>query len=188
MNIPSKITAGDFVVWDDSPSSDNLGNQIFAPDWVLKYDLRQSGITNLTLTAAQNGSGWRTALPAASSATYGPGKVFWQAWASKGSERVTLGSGYINMQKNLAAAANTEEFRTPSEVDLAAVQTAIRNMINGGAVQEYSINGRSLRKIDLSELRAMEASLKAVVARENAANNINNGRGNPRNAVVRFKG
>jgi hypothetical protein len=56
----------------------------------------------------------------------------------------------------------------------------------GGAVQEYRIGTRSLKRYELADLLALESKLKADVARENKAAMIANGLGNPHNLFVRF--
>ena len=78
--------------------------------------------------------------------------------------------------------------RTQVEKDLATIQTAIRNIISGGVVQEYKIGTRSAKKYELSELLALESRYKAELVREKQAETIANGLGNPRATFVRFNG
>lgn len=47
---------------------------------------------------------------------------------------------------------------------LDAVETAIQALMSGGAVQEYTINGRSIKKFSLQELINWRATLKAEIA------------------------
>jgi hypothetical protein len=70
--------------------------------------------------------------------------------------------------------------------DLAAVQAAIRAMVSGGAVAEYTIGTRRLKKMELTDLLQLEGKLKAEVKREQAAALMANGLGNPFNLFVRF--
>ena len=51
---------------------------------------------------------------------------------------------------------------------LASVQTAITNIISGGGVRSYSINGRSFTRENLSELMELRRQLQQEVARENS--------------------
>ena len=186
MKIPSEITAGDSISWIDDPTSDNLGNPIDSSSWTLKYDFRQKDVTNLTVTAVAYGSGWKTTLSKTQSAAYAGGTLYFQAYAESGSDRVTLGSGSVTIKKNISTATNLDEFRSQAEQDLEAVQAAMRAMISGGAVAEYTIGNRSLRKIPMADLLVMESQLKAQVAREKKAESIKNGLGNPHNVFVRF--
>lgn len=184
MKIPSEIIAGDSSSWLDCQTSDNLGNPIDS-SWTLTYQLRSAALT-LALTAVANGTGWKTTISTTQSATLTPGIYYWQAQASKGSDRVTLGAGQITVVQDLTTATTGYDGRTQSELDLDAVQAAMRAMISGGAVAEYAIGGRSLRKIALADLRALESQLKARVNRERKAQKIANGEGNPNNVFVRF--
>jgi len=47
---------------------------------------------------------------------------------------------------------------------LTAVESAIETILNGGAVQSYSINGRNLQRMSIQELRALRGELKKEVA------------------------
>jgi hypothetical protein len=62
----------------------------------------------------------------------------------------------------------------------------IRTLLSGGSVKEYRIGQRSIKRYDLAELLQLEAKLKADVKREEAAQLMANGLGNPRNMFVRF--
>jgi len=188
MKIPSQITAGDSTSWVDNPTSDNLGNPIDSVSWTLKYALQQSSATNLTVTAAAEGSGWKTSLTKVQTAAWSAGvPVYWQAYAEKGSERVTLGSGSVQINPNISSATGSTDLRSQAQQDLDAVNAAIRSMLSGGAVQEYTIGNRSLRKMQLSDLLVLQSQLKAQVARDNKAQSIANGLGNPNNVFVRFR-
>jgi len=66
------------------------------------------------------------------------------------------------------------------------VQAAIRTIISGGAVKQYSIGNRNLQKYDLPDLLALETKLKAELKREQRAQLMANGLGNPFNLFVRF--
>jgi lipopolysaccharide/colanic/teichoic acid biosynthesis glycosyltransferase len=46
------------------------------------------------------------------------------------------------------------------------VNTAINSLMTGGAVQEYTINGRSLKKYSLDELMKLKDQLKSELRAE----------------------
>lgn len=186
MKIPSEFTAGDSLSWFEDPGLDNLGNTISAPDWTLKFDFKQGNIA-LSLTGTASGNGWALSLSAIQSKLFVDGVLFWQAYATKGLERVTIGSGRVNVLKNLADFKGTFDGRSQAERDLAMVNEAIRSMIAGGAVSEYTIRGRSLKKISMVDLMAIQSQLKAEVFRERKKEMMKNGLGNPQSVYVRFK-
>jgi hypothetical protein len=184
VNIPASITAGDSSTWRDGSSKDLLGNAITSADWTLAYAIR--GAVNLTLTGTPYGEGWETTITVAQSTTLTAGTYYWQAYATKGSNRVTLGSGQLQVAANLSAQSAGYDGRSQAQKDLEAVQAAMRAIITGGAVQKYVIGNRELQKLPMSDLLTLESKLKADVARERRAELIANGLGNPHNLFVRF--
>ncbi len=185
MKIPLEINAGDSISWKDDPTTDNLGNSVDSNSHVLTYEFR--GPTSLSLTAVADGSGWITTLETAESEALSAGTYYWAAYATNSPDRVTIGRGSVLVKKNLEDVTGVYDGRSQSQKDLDAVQAAMRAMISGGAVQEYSIGNRSLRKITLADLMILESQLKAQVAREKKAESIANGLGNPSNVFVRFQ-
>lgn len=183
MRIPKELLAGDSKSWDDDPSSDNLGNSIDS-SWTLTYYLR--GKSSLNLTASAQGSGWRTAITATQSAELIPGVYYWQAQAVSGSTKVTLGTGQLKILPNLSAAGENYDGRSQARKDLDSVQAAIRSIAASG-IAEYTINGRQARKLDLPALILLESKLKVDVVREEKAEMIKNGKGDPHTLYVRFK-
>lgn len=179
MKIPSEIFAGDSATWLDDPTTDALGGAIDST-WTLKYVI--SFGTAVTLTATASGSGWTTTISKAQTGV-AAGDYYWQAYAETGSRRETIGQGSIKIR---AAAGNAISGKSQAQQDLDAVQLAMRTMISGGAVAEYSIGGRSLRKIPMADLIVLEGKLKSEVAQEKKAENVKNGLGNPSNVFVRF--
>lgn len=191
MNVPPIITQGDTVTWRDSATSDNLGNSIQSPTWTLVWYF--TGHHTLTVTStAYTGGGWQTSLTSAQTAAFhagppsGPPNYFWQATASNGSQKVTIGTGTLLVNQDLSTAAVNWDGRTQSEIDLAAVQAAISARVTGGVVAEYSIGSRRLRNEPITALLELESRLKLMVAKEHQAQSIANGLGDPRNTFVRF--
>ena len=188
MQIPANITQGDTVVWRDSSTTDPLGNVIDS-SWTLTWYF--AGPTLLQVTGTANGTGWQTTLTAAqtaaltSSASREPNYT-WQAKASKSGQVFTIGSGQLRIDQSLSTAAAGYDGRSQAELDLAAVQAAIRARVTGGAIQEYWIGTRRLKNEPVAELRKLEAHFKIVVANERRARLKANGSGDPRNKFVRF--
>jgi hypothetical protein len=188
VNIPSSIRAGDTVRWRDIAGVDNLGNSIDSGSWSLSYFLRTNTASEgATVTGTAYGTGWEFTIPASTSTAFDAGQWYWQAIATAGSEKVTLGAGQLTVDAALSYAGTPGAFdgRTQAQIDLDAVQAAIRAIVSGGAKQ-YSIGSRSFTKLDLGELMERESRLKAEVKREQMADLIANGLGNPHNLFVRF--
>ena len=189
VNIPATIQAGDTVQWRDDATSDYLGNAVTSTDWTLKYYLRtNTASAGTTVVGTAYGSGWAFTLSAAVSATLAAGTYYFQAIATKGTDSITAGAGQVTVKAALSYTGTPGAFdgRTQSAIDLEAVQAAIRSMVSGGAVQEYTIGNRHLRKMSMTDLMELEGRLKARVYRERIAEDMANGLGNPRNLFVRF--
>jgi hypothetical protein len=116
------------------------------------------------------------------------GNGTWQAIATKTGSTITLGTGQLQVKTTLSYTGQPAAFdgRTQTEKDLDAIQAAIRSLLNNGIVKEYTIGNRSLKKYDLPDLLALETKYKAELKREQKAQLIANGLGNPFNLFVRF--
>jgi len=188
MNIPATIRAGDTVTWRDETAEDLLGNPITSGTYTLTYYLRTNTASEgATVVGTAYGNGWESTIPAATSAGFDAGVWYWQAVATAGSTKYTLGSGQLTVVAALSYAGTPGAFdgRSQAEKDLEAVTTAIRVLVASGA-KEYTIGGRSFKKQDLNLLIQRESQLKAIVKREQAADLIKNGQGDPRSLYVRF--
>tara|TARA_Y100001973_G_scaffold56383_1_gene83267 strand:+ start:220 stop:795 length:576 start_codon:yes stop_codon:yes gene_type:complete len=190
MPIPSKIRAGDILQWRDSETQDVFGNAITSADWSVTYYLRTNTASEAHITSSTPYlSGWQFTVAAAVTANFDAGDWFFQAVADKsGAEKQTISSGQFEVLPSLVYSGTASAFDGRSQIrkDLDQVQAAIRTLATGGGVKEYKIGSRSAKKYDLSELLQLEAKLKAELAREETAEKIANGLGNPRNLFVRF--
>lgn len=195
MKIPSEIRAGDTVKWRDQPALDYLGNEITSATWTLTYFLRFNAASEgSTVVGSAFETGWQFSISAGTTGLFESGLWFWQAVATSGSDKLTLGAGQLNVLPSLSYTGTAAAYdgRSQAQKDLEAVQAAIRSIIAGGAVQEYWVGtgsgGRKLRRMTLAELIELESKLKADVVREQRAEKIANGLGDPRKLYVRFKG
>jgi len=179
------------VKWRDVASTDTLGNAISSGGgWALTYYIRFNRNNHgATAVGTAYGTGWEFTLSSATTDGFHADDTgFWQAVASKAGEKITLGSGQFQVDENLyyTGTPAAVDDRSQAQIDLDAVQAAIRAMISGGAVAEYTIGNRRLKKMELTDLLTLESSLKAQVKREQAAQLQANGLGNPHNLYVRF--
>jgi hypothetical protein len=189
MKIPATIRAGDTIKWRDDPAKDVLGNEIGSSSWTLTYYLRTNTASEgATVVGVAYGQGWEFTITASTSAGFEPGLWFFQAVATSGADKQTLGSGQLQVEVALSYAGTPGAFdgRSQARKDLEAVQTAIRSMVSGGAVAEYTIGNRRLKKMELADMLALESKLKADVVREERAAKIANGLGDPHKIHVRF--
>lgn len=145
-----------------------------------------NGPTKATFNSSSLNGGWQTIISSTDSASLQKGIYFWQAFATKGSERITLGSGRIEAKANLSTEDQGFDGRSQARKDLDAVQAAMRAIVSGGAVQEYKIGNRELRKMSMADLITLESKYKLEVSREERKLKMKNGEGDPFTLKVRF--
>ena len=177
--------------WRDAPTTDAMGQPINSSSYSLTYYLRTNTASEgATSSGVVDGSGWRFTISSQVSTGFDAGDWYFQAIAVSlaDASRLTLGAGSLTVLPSLSYSGTPGAYdgRSQAEKDLDAVTAAIRALTAGGAVQEYRIGQRSLKRYDLSELLVLQSRLKAEVAREKKAEMIANGLGNPHSVFVRF--
>ena len=189
MTVPATIRAGDTVAWVEPAALDLDGNAATSAAWTfttfLRFNAASEGAT-VTGTARADG-GWDMAITANTSAAFDAGVWSWQSRITSGATVITVGSGTTQVLPGLNYTGTPAAFngQSQAEQDLAAVQAAIRAIVSKGA-KSYTIGTRSFTSNDLGQLMQREAQLKAIVARERAAEKIAAGLGDPRSLFVRF--
>ena len=190
VTFPNEIRTGDYVQWRIPASQDVFGNSISSPDWSVVYYLRtNTGPIGATINSSAFNDGFQFTIASNVTATFTAGDWFYQAVANKsGAEKQTIYTGQFKVLESLEYSGTAVNYdgRSQVEKDLATIQTAIRNIISGGAIQEYKIGTRTAKKYELSELIQLESRYKAELVREKQAEMIANGLGNPRATFVRF--
>ena len=190
MPIPKQVRAGDLIQWRDNSTVDVFGEPISSPDWTVTYYLRtNTSSEGDTVSSTVYTDGWQFSIASATSAAFDVGDWYFQAVADKsGAEKQTIFTGRFEVLAALSYSGTPAAYDARSQVnkDLDLVEAAIRALLNNGVVQEYKIGNRTAKKYDLSELLVLKAALKAELVREQAAEKIANGLGNPRAVHVRF--
>ena len=189
-DLPSEIIAGTTIEWVDEATTAGINETISSPDWTLEYFLRTNTASEghiSTGTQYQNSTGWQFTISATDSAGFAAGDWFWSARAFKSGKVFEIGSGELVVKQSLqyTGTPSAIDNRTQTEIDLDAVTAAIRAIIADKAAK-YSIGGRSFERINLPELRAREAELKARVFSEKRYSLKSQGLGDPKNLYVHF--
>ena len=189
-DLPSIIVAGTTIEWVDEATTAGINKTISSPDWTLEYYLRTNTASEghtVTGTQYANSTGWQFTISATDSAGFAAGNWFWVARAFKSSDVFEIGSGELEVKQSLqyTGTPSAIDNRTQTEIDLDAVTAAIRAIIADQAAM-YSIGGRRVERINLPELRAREAELKARVFSEKRYSLKSQGLGDPKNLYVHF--
>lgn len=108
-------------------------------------------------------------------ATWAPGPWSWQLQATaNGAGQVTANGSFV-LGTSLAAVIDGTSLTTPldlrsqTERDLDAVDQVIRDVITAGGMAQYSVAGRQVQRMSLSDLRRQRALLRVQVSRERQA-------------------
>ena len=189
-DLPSEIDAGTTIEWVDEATTAGINETISSPDWTLEYFLRTNTASEghiATGTQYSNSTGWQFTISATDSAGFDAGNWFWSARAFKSGKVFEIGNGELVVKQSLqyTGTPSAIDNRTQTEIDLDAVTAAIRAIIADKAAK-YSIGGRSFERINLPELRAREAELKARVFSEKRYSLKSQGLGDPKNLYVHF--
>ena len=192
MTFPKTIRAGDYIQWRIPASQDVYGNAISSPDWSVIYYLRtNTAPTGVTVNSSAYIDGFQFTIASNVTSTFANGTWYYQAIANKsGAEKQTIATGQFEVLKSLEFSGTAVNYdgRSQVEKDLETIETAIRNIISGGVIQEYKIGTRTAKKYELSELLTLKSQYKVELVREKQAETMANGLGNPRATFVRFDG
>ena len=141
-----------------------------------------------TVTGSIYGTGWEFSISASDTSAFDAGDWFFNCEVSKGADKYIVGSGSLEVLQALAYTGTPGALQGKSQLqqDYEAVESAIRTLISGGVVKEYSIGGRSLKKYELNDLVALKSSLRFELNRQQKKELIKNGQGNPHHLLVRF--
>lgn len=177
------------MTWVEPAAVDRNGAAATSAAWTLTSYLRTNTASEgaTVVGTARSDGGWDMAISATTTGGFDAGEWSWQTRISSGATVRTVGAGTTVVVASLSYAGAPDAFdgRSQAEQDLDAVQAAIRAIISKGSKQ-YSIGSRSYTAQDLGVLMQREAQLKAIVARERAAEKVAAGLGDPRNLFVRF--
>ncbi len=193
MRIPPRITAGDTVSWAEPALSDPIKGTISSADYALSFSFRGPvQAAALDVVGVADGTGWKMAIGVAASLQFGVGATqarwFWQAYATKSGERLTVGTGILLVLPDLASiSAGTFDGRSQAEKILEQINATILAKTTGGAVQEYTIGNRSMKYMPITDLMSLKSHYQSIVARERKAQRLKNGFGSPDRLGVRFK-
>jgi hypothetical protein len=130
---------------------------------VLTYALQ--GPAPIVVTASADGENHLVAVPAATSAGYAAGLYTWSAYVTKAPQRFTIGTGTLQVTKNLATLTGVNDLRTHCKRMLDSIEAVLEGRASDD-VAEYTIHGRMLKRIPRTELLRMHAYYAAKVRAE----------------------
>jgi hypothetical protein len=177
--IPERFHSGDTVTW-----TKKLSDYLPTDGWVLIYEIAGAN-TAKTITGTDNGDGTHLMMLSAALNDISAGAYAWQAYATKGTERYTIGSGTVNVLANLAYGGATD-VRSHAKITLDAIEATIENRATIDQ-RRMQIAGRLIERMPIEELIRLRSTYKNEYARELRAQRIANGLGSGRRILTRMK-
>lgn len=161
---PTRIAAGDTWQWTkaafaDFPASDG---------WALSYAF--SGPKAFTANASADGDGFSVTIAAADT-KIPAGTYRWQSYVTLGAERYQVGSGILDVTPNLAALTPAEVTESFAVQALRVVETALLGRLPAG-LEEYTIAGKLVKHMPLTELYELRSKLRHEVTNERSGGKI----------------
>jgi hypothetical protein len=160
--LPTELTSGMTWVWDDTAYSD------YPPEdgWVLSTRfVGDKDNADLTVTAATEGTGYRSTAAATATAALPPGSYTAYQWVTLAAESyAVLAKRLVTVAPNPAKVAPGSQ-RTHAQTMLQAVRDAIQALVEGG-VAAYSVGTRTYTLNQLADLERLEAKYAAKVQSE----------------------
>nr|BAR31337.1 unnamed protein product [uncultured Mediterranean phage uvMED] len=183
MGIPFQFTQGDTICWDLPGGVNSKNESVTNADYTCKYYLRGLNAGALTITGTNKGNGWTFELTSTQTSDLEEGKWQYQAVASKtsASDEVTLERGVLTIDQSLVYTGSTPgkiDLRSDAAKMLELVQAAIKAIVTNKA-EEYTIGDRTFKYMDMSQLIKLESRYKTIVNREQRADKIKQGKGDP---------
>ncbi len=180
---PAKIVAGDLLQWKRT----DLGADYANGSYTLSYKARLEGTgsTVITITASASGDDYLVSVGQSTTASYTAGDYRWQAYITRDSdsERLTIDSGTFEVVANRSA--STADPRSHAKTMLDKIESILEGRADGD-VSAYSINGRSLTKLDITELLMWRDRYRADYLREVHRERALNGTATGSTVLARF--
>jgi hypothetical protein len=175
---PEKLTSG--VTWKWKKTISDYP----ASEWALTYYLRKDGASATSFSAAADGDSYLVTVAAATTAAYASGIYDFIGWVIKGTEKYEVFNSMIEVLPN---PTNTSAYdpRSHARRVMELLEAAMEGRVPNG-MESYSIGGRSINKIPLSQLRELWEKYKQDVVMEEQAERLVNGRRSGKNIGVRF--
>ncbi len=180
---PSSVVTGTLVQWKRADLSD-----VYAPaSYDLIYNIRLkngAGVDKtITATTASDGS-FLASLTSVITSAMVAGDYAWQAFIVRKSDsaKVAVGTGEFQLLANLDQ--NGADNRTHAQIMVQKIQSLLEGRADKD-VSSYSIQGRSLAKMSITDLMMWRDYYRKEVAKENQDAMI--AAGKPSNATVKVR-
>jgi len=180
---PHKIVVGDRVTWRKK----NLGEDYPSSTYTVAYVSRVSsggGTHEFTVAGSADGDDYLFTITSVVSADFDVGHHHWQLEITRtsDSERIVIQTGSWDIITDLD---NNVDPRSHAEIMLDKIETVLQGRADAD-VLSYSINGRSLSKIPVTELVEWRDYYRSEVVKQHRIDHVKNKRAHAGTIKVRF--
>lgn len=167
VSIPAKLTAGD--TWAFTFTHADYS----APTWSASIYFENAAAT-FSATATDDGSDHAFSIAAATTADKVAGRYKWSIRVTDGTDTHTVETGWVDVLTDPAAAGNADP-RSWAQKTLDALEATLFGRATNDQLA-MSINGRSISRMQLSELTQWRDRLRTEVEGEEQGANRSKGR------------
>lgn len=181
---PETIVVGDFIQWKRSDLVQDYPVATHSATYVAR--ITGGGANEIQLTATESDpSYYLFTVDSATSSNFSPGYYHWQLEITQTAtgNRIVVATGAFTAVPDLDV--NNSDPRTHAEIMLDKIQTILEGRADSD-VSSYSIQGRSLAKMSISDLLQWRDYYRREVLKEKRDSNIRNGRQTSSTVKVRF--
>lgn len=181
---PETIVVGDFIQWKRSDLVQDYPVATHSAQYVAR--ITGGGANEITLVATEsNPDYYLFTADSETSADFVPGYYHWQLEVIETAtgNRIVVATGVFTALPDLDV--NNSDPRTHAEIMLDKIQSILEGRADSD-VASYSIQGRSLAKMAISDLLEWRNYYRREVLKEKRDSNISNGRKTSSTVKVRF--
>lgn len=180
---PIKVTVGDFIQWRKTQLASDYPPATHSAAYVAR--ITAGGASEITLAAIERSSYYLFTVPSTVSADFVHGFYHWQLEITEtaSGNRMVVETGEFEAVQDLDI--NGADPRSHADIMLAKVQSLLEGRADKD-VASYSIQGRSIAKMGITDLIQWRDYYRKEVAKEQRENLIARGKPTKTTVKVRF--
>ena len=181
---PTQIVVGDFIQWKRSDLVADYPVATHSAAYIAR--ITGGGVTEIQVTGSESDpSFYLFTVDSATSAAFTPGYYHWQLEITETSSgnRIVVDSGAFTAVPDLDV--NQSDPRSHAEIMVNKIQTLLEGRADKD-VSSYSIQGRSISKMQITELLQWRDYYRREAAKEKKDRDIANGKKTSTTVKVRF--
>lgn len=180
---PLKVVVGDFIQWKKTALAASYPPATHSAQYIAR--ITAGGASEITLAAIERTDYYLFQVPSATSEAFTPGYYHWQLEITQTAtgNRIVVERGEFEAIPDLDA--NGADPRTHAEVMLDKIESLLEGRADKD-VSSYSIQGRSISKMSISDLLQWRDYYRKEVNKERRDNAIAIGRPTKTTMKVRF--